>query len=130
MGHPDPVGPPGGHARFDRRAGVRHVHVHVPQALTADHDQGVAEPAELAPQRGDGFVRRFEQVHDLVAGRRDRRGGAPPRARGGAPPPPRPPPPPGRGPGPGTPRPAPPPPPPARPPGGRHPPPPPPPRTT
>ena len=57
--------------RLDGRPGVIDVHVHVPQPVTADHDEGLPHRVELAAQRGDLGVGGVEQIHHLeeAAGR-------------------------------------------------------------
>ena len=55
--------------------GVVDVHVDVPQAVAADHDERVAERRELrARSAGDRASSALEQVHDLVARARRRPG--------------------------------------------------------
>ena len=71
VGDPDPVGAPGGDARLDRGTDVIDVHVHVPEAVTADDHEAVAQWGELLAQHSDRFVLQLggdvEEVHHLVA---------------------------------------------------------------
>ena len=53
-------------ARLDRGADVVHVDVDVPQAVAADDDERVAEPAEVLLERRDLGVVGVEEVHHLV----------------------------------------------------------------
>ena len=66
VGDLDTAGRTGTDARLDGGADVVDVHVHVPQALPADHDQGVAERGEGLAQGRDGVVVGLEEVHHLV----------------------------------------------------------------
>ena len=66
VGDPDPVRPAGLDAGLDGGADVVDVHVDVPQAVAADHDERVAERGQRVAQRRD-------------RGRRRRRAGTSPR---------------------------------------------------
>ena len=74
VGHPDLARPPGVEARFDGGPDVVGVDVAVPEAVPADHHDGVADPGPDFLEGGDGVVGRVEQVHDLVAQVARRRG--------------------------------------------------------
>ena len=58
VGHPDAVRPPGVHAGLDGRADVVGVDVAVPQAVAADHDDGVADAGPHLLEGLDGVVGR------------------------------------------------------------------------
>ena len=60
-------GPPGVDAGLDGRADVVGVDVAVPEAVAADHDDGVADAGPHLLEGLDGVVRRAQEVHDLVA---------------------------------------------------------------
>ena len=49
VGDPDPVRAPGRDAGLDRRADVVDVHVDVPEAVAADHDERVAQAGQRLP---------------------------------------------------------------------------------
>ena len=66
VGDPHAVGATGGDPGLDRRADVVDVDMDVPQSLTADDHQRVAERGERAPEAGDRVVLGVEQVHHLV----------------------------------------------------------------
>jgi large subunit ribosomal protein L28 len=63
---PDPVGTTRGDAGLDRGTHVVDVDVDVPQPLSPDHDEGVAERRQGLAQRGHGVVVGIEEVHHLV----------------------------------------------------------------
>ena len=67
VGHPDAAGPAGLEGRLDGGADVVGVDVAVPQAFAAHHDDRVAQTRPHLPERRQGLVGRFQQVHDLVA---------------------------------------------------------------
>ena len=67
VGHPDGARPAGVEGRLDGRTDVIGVDVAVPQAVPADHHDGVPEAGPDLLERGDGLVGRLEQVHHLVA---------------------------------------------------------------
>ncbi len=66
VGDLDPAGRTGPDAGLDRGTDVVDVDVHVPEALTADHDEGVAERCQGLAERRDGVVVGVEEVHHLV----------------------------------------------------------------
>ena len=66
VGDPDPVRAAGLDPGLDGGADVVDVHVDVPQALVADHDQGVPERAERGAQGRDPLLVGVEEVHHLV----------------------------------------------------------------
>ncbi len=66
VGDPDPVGAAGLDPGLDRGAHVVDVHVDVPQAAAADHDERVAERGQRLLQVGDPGVLGVEEVHHLV----------------------------------------------------------------
>jgi hypothetical protein len=68
VGDPDPVRPSGLDARLHGGARVVDVHVDVPQAVAADHDERVAEGVQPLPQPRHGRVVGLQEVDHLEGG--------------------------------------------------------------
>ena len=67
VGHPDAPGAAGLDSRFDGRTDVVGVDVKIPQAVSADDHDRIAQSGAHLTKRRDGLIGRFQEVHDLIA---------------------------------------------------------------